>query len=166
MHILNALIWLSCLHLYGLKYKLFTGFCACKGNSIFWKGKSARHIPRILLLLGRFVNEKSTKFNKNSWHFLKNFMSTLKSSFNTFGNFSENITHWKNFQILIYKTLKIGKSTVLINFSRSSILFASKLTGVDQVLTKTFQIDPKLTFNIFHILNHGSISKIERNIWW
>ena len=31
-------------------------------------------------------------------------MSTLKSSFNTFWNFSEHITHWKNFQILIYKT--------------------------------------------------------------
>ena len=34
------------------------------------------------------------------------------------------------------------------------------------VLTKIFQIDPKLTFNVFHILNHDHISKIEKNIWW
>ena len=34
--------------------------------------------------------------------------------------------------------------------------------SVDQALTKSFQIDPKLTFNVFHILNHGRISKIEK----
>ena len=38
--------------------------------------------------------------------------------------------------------------------------------GVDQVLTKLFQIDPKLTFDVFHILNDGRISKIEKNIRW
>ena len=37
-----------------------------------------------------------------------------------------------------------------------------KSTGVDQVLTKILQIDPKLTFNVFHILNHVRISKIEK----
>ena len=30
------------------------------------------------------------------------------------------------------------------------------------MLTKIFQIDPKLTFDNFHILNHGRISKIEK----
>ena len=37
-----------------------------------------------------------------------------------------------------------------------------KSTGVDQVLTKILQIDPKLTFDVFHILNDGRISKIEK----
>ena len=34
--------------------------------------------------------------------------------------------------------------------------------SVDQVLTKLFQIDPKLTFDVIHILNDGRISKIEK----
>ena len=38
--------------------------------------------------------------------------------------------------------------------------------SVDQVLTKLFQIDPKLTFDVFNILNEGRISKIEKNIRW
>ena len=102
-------------------------------------------------------------------NFLKNFMSTLKSSFNTFWNFSEHITHWKDFQILIYKTLKffsLEKVHFLRFFQNTRIWFATKSASVDQVLTKIFQIDPKLTFNVFHILNHDHISKIEKYIWW
>eukprot|EP00493_Phyllostaurus_siculus_P023384 UN23720 len=38
--------------------------------------------------------------------------------------------------------------------------------SVDQVLTKLFQIDPKLTFDVFVILNYGRISEIEKNIQW
>ena len=38
--------------------------------------------------------------------------------------------------------------------------------GVDQLLAKLFQIDPRLTFDVFHILNDGRISKIEKNIRW
>ena len=38
--------------------------------------------------------------------------------------------------------------------------------SVDQVLNKLFQIGPKLTFDTFHILNDGRISKIEKNIRW
>ena len=34
------------------------------------------------------------------------------------------------------------------------------------MLIKIFQIDPKLTFNVFHISNHDHISKIQKNIWW
>ena len=30
------------------------------------------------------------------------------------------------------------------------------------MLTEISQINPKLTFNVFHILNHGRISKIEK----
>ena len=54
----------------------------------------------------------------------------------------------------------------LVIFRYLQISFAVKYFGVDQVLTKIFQIDQKLTFNVFHILNQGRISKIEKNIWW
>ena len=50
----------------------------------------------------------------------------------------------------------------LLIFGYLQISFAVKSSGVDQVLTKTFQINQKLTFNIFHILNRGRISKIEK----
>ena len=96
---------------------------------------------------------------KNRSHFLKTFTSTLKSSFNTFGKFSEHITHWKIFQILIHKTLKIGKSTLFYEFSK---IFEFYLPLNRLVLTKIFRMDPKLTFNVFHILNHDHISKIEK----
>ena len=109
---------------------------------------ATRDIPQILLLLGYFVIKKVLV--KNCWHFLKHFISTLKSFFNTLGNFSEHITYWKNFQILIGKTLKIGKSTFLTNFFQNPrILFASKSAGVDQVLTKMSKIDPKLLLMFF-----------------
>ena len=51
----------------------------------------------------------------------------------------------------------------LVIFRYLQISFAVKYFGVDQVLTKIFQIDQKLTFNVFHILNQGRISKIEKN---
>ena len=47
-------------------------------------------------------------------------------------------------------------------FRYLQISFAVKSSGVDQVLTKILQIDQKVTFNIFHILNQGRISKIEK----
>ena len=47
-------------------------------------------------------------------------------------------------------------------FRYLQISFAIKSSGVDQVLTKILQIDQKLTFNIFHILKLGRISKIEK----
>ena len=50
----------------------------------------------------------------------------------------------------------------LVIFGYLQISFAIKSSGVDQVLTKIFQIDHKLTFNVFHILNRGRISKIEK----
>ena len=50
----------------------------------------------------------------------------------------------------------------LVIFGYLEISFAVKSSGVDQVLTKIFQIDQKLTFNVFHILNHGHIVKIEK----
>ena len=54
----------------------------------------------------------------------------------------------------------------LVIFRYLQISFAVKYFGVDQVLTKILQIDQKLTFNVFHILNQCRISKIEKNIWW
>ena len=50
----------------------------------------------------------------------------------------------------------------LVIFGYLQISFAVKSSGVDQVLTKIFQIDQKLTFIVFHILNRGRISKIEK----
>ena len=50
----------------------------------------------------------------------------------------------------------------LVIFRYLQISFAVKYFGVDQVLTKILQIDQKLTFNVFHILNQGRISKIEK----
>ena len=50
----------------------------------------------------------------------------------------------------------------LVIFGYLQISFAVKSSGVDQVLTKILQIDQKLTFNVFHILNQCRISKIEK----
>ena len=49
-----------------------------------------------------------------------------------------------------------------IIFRHLQIYFAVNVVGVDQVLTKILQIDQKLTFNVFHMLNQGRISKIEK----
>ena len=48
------------------------------------------------------------------------------------------------------------------------ISFAIKLLDVDLVLAKISQIDPRLTFNLFHIFNHGRIGvcKVENPHWW
>ena len=48
-------------------------------------------------------------------------------------------------------------------FRYLQISFAVKSSSVDQVLTKIFRIDQKLTFNVLHILNQVRISKIETN---
>ena len=50
-------------------------------------------------------------------------------------------------------------------FQNPQISFVIKSTGVDQVLTKILKIDPKLTFDVFHILNHVRISKIKKKIF-
>ena len=50
----------------------------------------------------------------------------------------------------------------MIIFRYLQISFAVKFFVVDQVLTKTLQIDQKLTLNIFHSMNHCHISKIEK----
>ena len=56
------------------------------------------------------------------------------------------------------------KCIFLIIFRYLQFSFVVKYFVVDQVLTKMLQIDQKLTFNFFHILNQGRISKIEKNI--
>ena len=50
----------------------------------------------------------------------------------------------------------------LVIFRYLQISFAVKSSCIDQVLTKTLQIDQNLTFDIFHILNQDRISKIEK----
>ena len=50
----------------------------------------------------------------------------------------------------------------LVIFRYLQFSFVVTYFGVDQVLTKILQIDQKLTFNVFHILNQGRISKIEK----
>ena len=71
--------------------------------------------------------------------------NTSRFSFKRIGNFliSENM-HF----LVIFRYLQIS--------------FEVKYFGVDQVLTKILQIDQKLTFNVFHILNQYRISKIEK----
>ena len=63
-------------------------------------------------------------------------MSTLKLSFNTFWNFTEDITHWKNFQILISKTLKISYFAKKCFFYDFSKILEFNLPLNRQVLTK------------------------------
>ena len=50
----------------------------------------------------------------------------------------------------------------LVIFRYLQIQFAVKFFDVDQVLTEILQIDQKLIFNFFHILNQCRISKIEK----
>ena len=50
----------------------------------------------------------------------------------------------------------------VVIFRYLKISFAEKSFNPDQVLTKILQIDQKFTFNVFHILNQGRISKIEK----
>ena len=50
----------------------------------------------------------------------------------------------------------------LVTFRYLQFSFVVNYFVVDQVLTKILQIDPKLTFNVFHILSHVRISKIEK----
>jgi len=50
---------------------------------------------------------------------------------------------------------------VLVIFIYLQILFAIKHFGVGQVLTKILQIDQKLTFYVFHVLNQRRNSKIK-----
>ena len=47
-------------------------------------------------------------------------------------------------------------------FGYLKISLALKSVAVDQVLTKISEMDPKLDFDVFHILNYGRISKIEK----
>ena len=79
--------------------------------------------------------------------------------FNYIQNTLEDIIHWNYAKGLIYKY------AFLVIFRYFQIEYAVKNIGVDQVLTQILQIDQKLTFNIFHILNQYRISKIEKNIW-
>ena len=111
--------------------------------------------------LRTFCHQKSAskKLLTFSEKFYEHFKIILQHLWKLFG------THYplKNFQILIYKTLtELEKVHFLRIFQNPQISFASKSTGVDQVLTKIFQIDPNLTFNVFHILNQDHISKIEK----
>ena len=50
----------------------------------------------------------------------------------------------------------------LLTFRYLQISFAVKSPGVDQVFTKILQIDQKLDFNVFRILNQGRTSKSEK----
>ena len=94
---------------------------------------SARDIPQIHLLLGKFECKKLL---------IKNYAKIL---FIRLENFliSENMHFWSFSDIFKFN-------------SQSKIL----------VLTKILQIDQKLIFKIFHVLNQYRIFKIEKNIWW
>ena len=128
---------------------------------------TARDIPQILLLLGIFVCKKllikyCCFFRKIKLTLWKHRSTRSKTPENTL--FVENTSRfWIK---RVWKFCIFEKVHFFHFFPNPQILFLIKSIGVDQVLTKIFQIDPKLTFNVFHILNHGRISKIEKNIWW
>ena len=132
-----------------------------------WKCYAIRDLPQILLLLGIFVCKKSLIKN---WCFLRKIMLTLWKHRSTCSKTPENTLFVENtsrFWIKrVWKFFIFEKVHFLHFFQNPQISFLNKLIDVDQVLTKIFQINPKLTFNNFHILNHSRISKIEKNIWW
>ena len=63
-----------------------------------------------------------------------------------------------DFDLKEFENFVSSKKCIFLHFFQNpQISFLIKSIGVDQVLTKIFQIDPKLTFNVFHILNHGRL---------
>ena len=69
-----------------------------------WKSLSARDIPQIHLLLGKFECKKL--LIKNCWDFLRNPIESPKLFFTYIQNTLEDIIHWNYANILTYKTWK------------------------------------------------------------
>ena len=119
-----------------------------------------RHTPNLLRLRKIWTCKK--KFDKNFFKIvwiIRNYSSTLLKTFpNTLSIRKTSIFWFKKAR----KTFILKNVDFLHIFGNLRIWFANKWISVDQVLTKIFQIDPKLISNVFHILNHGRISKIKK----
>ena len=147
-------------------------FGTIKAFSFRWKFKSTmydtawstRDIPQIYYILGK------CELAKNLIKIFKKIVQTLgmyssipfKALTNTLPIVKTSISWFKRPR----KFVKPQKWHFLLIFQNPWFWFWNKEMGVDQVLTKLFQIDPKLTFDVFNILNEGRISKIEKNIRW
>ena len=124
---------------------------------------TARDIPQIFFFLGNFECKKS--LIKNCKFFWK-ISLTMQNYSSPISETSEKTLSIENTHRFWFK--RVGKFLISENmhflaiFRYLQISFAVKSSGVDQVLTKILQIDQKLTFNVFHILNQVRISKIEK----
>ena len=118
-----------------------------------------RHTPNLLRLRKIWTCIKLDKnFFKIVW-IIRNYSSTpLKTFPNTLSIRKTSIFWFKKAR----KTFNLKNVDFLHIFGNPRIWFVNKWISVDQVLTKICQIDPKLIFNVFHILNHDRISKIEK----
>ena len=125
---------------------------------------TTRDIPQIYYILGK------CELAKNLIKIFKKIVQTLgmyssipfKALTNTLPIVKTSISWFKRPR----KFVKPQKWHFLLIFQNPWFWFWNKEMGVDQVLTKLFQIDPKLTFDVFDILNEDRISKIEKNIRW
>ena len=119
-----------------------------------------RHTPNPSTLRTFFL-QKST--DKKFFQFSEKFYEFFQSILQHLGNFSENITNRKklpDFDLQEFENLYTLEKVQFLRISQTlECYFPFKSIGIDQVLTKIFQIDPKLTFNVFYILNHGYIPK-------
>ena len=125
---------------------------------------TTRDIPQIYYILEKFELTKNLrKFFKKMLQTLRMYSSTPYKTFpNSLSIVKTSISWFRRPR----KFVKMKKWHFLLIFQNPWFWFVNKGKGVDQVLTKLFQIDPKLTFDVFHILNDGRISKIEKNIRW
>ena len=119
-----------------------------------------RDIPQIYYILGKF------ELTKNLIKIFKKIVQTLRmyssTSFKTFPITLSMVKTSISWFRRPRKFVKPKKWHFLLIFRNPWFWFVYKEMSVDQVLTKLFQIDPKLTFDVFNILNEGRISKIEK----
>ena len=124
---------------------------------------STQDIPQIHLMLGNSDCKKS--FIKK----LLNFSKKVHRHFKTILHLC--LKHLRrhyplkirpDFDLEGLEIFSFRKYAFLVLFRYLQVSFAVKYFGVDQVLGTMLQIDQKLTFHVFHILNQGLISKIEK----
>ena len=108
-----------------------------------------RHIPTPSPLKNYCVREITNKK-------LNFFTKGLKVSFNSLQKF------WRHITCIHLKYAYCRKKCTFGAFFKIVKIYLRLNRLVSIKLTKISQIDPKLNFNVFHILNHDYISKIEK----
>ena len=107
-----------------------------------------------------------SKTNKKLWTFSSKYCWYFKNYPSTHFKTDQNIISIEklpDFDSKEYEICLRWKKCILKQiplYQNHWISFAIKLLDVDLVLAKISQIDPRLTFNLFHIFNHGRISQI------